>query len=102
MYPLGEQFKIKTNPMMNEANIIKGNKYRITILTNNLIRFEYSETGEFLDQPTEFAWNRNFNETSFQIKQDSRYLEITTTYFKISVICERSSLSSSLPPKERR
>lgn len=98
MYPLGENFKLKVNPIANPKNIIKGNKYRITILSEILIRFEYSETGEFEDLPTEFAWNRDFKEVNFSVKQDSRYLEITTSYFKISYVKEKPFRGSKISP----
>jgi len=98
MYPLGEQFKLKINPNTNPKNIIKGENFRISILTERLIRFEYSDIGEFEDLPTEFAWNRNFEETKFDIKEDSRYLEITTTYFKVSYVKEKPFKGSSFSP----
>ena len=40
--------------------MIIGNKYRITILTERLVRFEYNEAGSFEDRPTEFVKNRKF------------------------------------------
>lgn len=98
MYPLGEHFKLKTNEATNPKNVIKGNKYRISILSERLIRFEYSESGEFEDLPTEFAWNRNFPEVQFQVKQDSRYLEVTTSYFKITYVKEKNFKGSNFSP----
>lgn len=99
MYPLGDNFKLKTNPIANSKNIIKGDKYRITILSERLIRFEYNESGIFEDLSTEFAWNRNFPEVKYDIKQDSRFLEITTSYFKISYTKEKNFKGSKLSPE---
>ncbi len=98
MYPLGDHFKLKTNPIANPKNIIKGNKYRISILSERLIRFEYNENGEFEDLSTEFAWNRDFEECKYEIKQDSRYMEITTSYFKITYIKEKPFQGSKISP----
>ena len=98
MYPLGEQFKLKINSNTNPKNIFKGQKYRISILSESLIRFEYSDTGEFEDLPTEFAWNRDFPETKFSVKQDSRYLEIVTSYFKITYVKEKPFKASGFSP----
>lgn len=84
MYDLGEQFKIDyNNALTNPKAIIKGNKYRISILTERLIRLEYQENGNFLDKPTELIWNRNFKDPVFEIKEDQRFLEISTKYFKL-------------------
>ena len=62
--------------MNNTTNILKGAKYRITVLSEILLRLEYSETGEFLDETTEFARNRNFTIPKFNIQQDERFLVI--------------------------
>ena len=41
--------------------IIRGEKYRITILSDVLVRLEYSETGAFEDRPTELVKFRAFD-----------------------------------------
>ena len=99
MYPLGDNFKLKINPIANSKNVVKGDRYRITILSERLIRFEYNESGVFEDLPTEFAWNRNFPEVKYDIKQDSRFLEITTFYFKISYTKEKNFRGSKFSPE---
>ena len=56
MAKLDTHFKVDyTNTLANEKAIFKGNKYRITILSERLIRFEYDANGKFFDHPTEFA-----------------------------------------------
>ena len=87
MYDLGEQFnmdleKAKANPKC----VFKGEKYRITVLTDRLIRLEYQKDGQFVDQPSELAWYRNFEKPYFLVKEDSRYLEIKSKYFKLSYV----------------
>ncbi len=84
MYDLGEHFKIDYNKIKpNPSSVLQGKKYRFTILSDRLIRIQYSETGSFSDEPTLFARNRNFPKVDFQLKQDKNYLEITTPYFRI-------------------
>ena len=87
MYDLGEQFnmdleKAKANPKC----VFRGAKYRITVLTDRLIRLEYQKDGQFVDQPSELAWYRNFEKPYFLVKEDSRYLEIKSKYFKLSYV----------------
>ena len=64
-------------------NVFKGNNYRITVLSDRLIRFEYSLSGDFLDAPTEFAINREFPEVTIKVDEDSKYLEIEGKYFAL-------------------
>ena len=71
MYDLGEQFKMDyEKAMANPSSIIKdtNSKYRFTLITDSLIRIEYSENGIFLDKPTELVWYRNYEKPNFQIK----------------------------------
>lgn len=98
MYPLGEHFKIKLNPVASESNIIKGQRYRITVLTENLIRLEYSSSGNFVDAATELAWNRNFGPAKYEKREDSNILEITTSSFKLTYLKEKNFIGNKLSP----
>ena len=54
---LGEQFKFDyTKSTALEENVIQGHKYRFTVLSERLVRMEYSEDGVFEDRPTELVW----------------------------------------------
>ncbi|MBR1749181.1 MAG: DUF5110 domain-containing protein [Bacilli bacterium] len=61
----------------------QGEKYRITVLTERLVRLEYNQNGTFFDDLTEQVINRNFDIPKFTVHQDDRYLEITTSYFRL-------------------
>ena len=52
---------------MEENRIIKFDKARFEILTENLIRIEYSETGNFEDNKTQIIQNREFSPVKFDI-----------------------------------
>lgn len=94
---LGEQFKIDyKSAVANGANVIKGNKYRFTILTERLIRLEYSEDGIFEDRPTELIWHRDTKPVAFTKKEDARYLEITTKYFRLTYVKEKPFKGTTL------
>lgn len=69
--------KSKYNPLAKETSIIQGEKYRITVLSANLIRFEYHELGEFQDNVTTMVVNREFPDVEFKhYKKDGLlYLE---------------------------
>lgn len=84
MYNLGDQFKVNYERCIADKNgVIQGEKYRITLLTERLIRLEYNEEGIFEDRPTQLVVNRMFNVPKFDIKQDDYYIELTTDYFKL-------------------
>ena len=97
---LSEEFKTDiTLGKARENCTFKGNKYRITVLSDVLLRFEYSETGKFNDYPTIFAINRNFaKKPVFTVKQDEKYINITNDYFILEYSKEKPYIASKLVP----
>ena len=83
MYNLGEQFKVGKNSVANSKSIIKGDKYRITVLTERLLRLEYSEKGIFEDRATEHVFNRKLDIPKFEVMEDARMITIVTDYLKL-------------------
>lgn len=97
---LSEEFKTDiTLGKAREDCTFKGNKYRITVLSDVLLRFEYSETGKFNDYPTIFAINRSFaKKPVFTVKQDEKYINITNDYFILEYSKEKPYIASKLVP----
>ena len=52
--------------------IFQGQTYRITVLSERLLRLEYHKDGIFFDDLTEQVVNRNFNVPEFQVQQDDK------------------------------
>ena len=74
-----DYYKVKTSPKCREASVVKGEKYRITVLTEGLLRLEYSESGKFVDEATQTVWNRDFETPEYLIKDEDGQLEIITS-----------------------
>ena len=99
MYFLGNHFKrdIK-QAISNPNNIIKGQYYRITILSDSLYRFEYNPKGIFEDRPTLLAWFRNTAPVQFKKVEVNNKIKIITKYAKISYIKEKKFLGTKINP----
>ena len=67
----------------NDKAIYKGKFYRITILSETLIRLEYDAGGVFEDRPTEFAKFRNFPVPKFEVQENETIIVISTPYFRL-------------------
>ena len=97
MYDLGLQFHFShEQAKANPSAIIKGKNFRFTVLSERLIRIEYSSSGAFVDTPTQLVLCRNFAVPKFEVNQDSRFLELSTKYFKLAYTKESPITSSSL------
>lgn len=99
MYNLGEQFTFDySKAIANKENIIQGENYRFTVLSERLIRMEYSEEGFFENRPTELVWYRNMPPVKFEKSEDSKYLQIKTKYFELNYVKNKSFAGSKLNP----
>ncbi len=99
MASLGEHFQInKSNLVCDDRAVFKGVNYRISVLSDRLIRFEYSKTGEFYDGATEQVQNRNFPLAKMKVEQDQRFLVITTKYFILQYDKEKPFKGPSFAP----
>lgn len=99
MYDLGEQFKIDLEKgKTHEKNIVKGEKFRISVLSESLVRIEYNKTGVFNDNPTALVLNRNFGVTDLNVRQSSTNLEITTKNFTLTYLKEKPFAGSKISP----
>ena len=98
MYNLGDQFKVGKNAVANEKAVIKGDKYRITILTERLVRFEYNENGIFEDRATEQVFNRKLEIPKFEVMEDASLLTVVTEYFKIYYLKNQPFKGSVVSP----
>jgi alpha-glucosidase (family GH31 glycosyl hydrolase) len=99
MYNLGPSFRFdKEKALSSPKAILKGSKYRFTILNEGLIRLEYSKDGVFNDLPTELIWFRNFTVPPFSLREDDVFLEIATNKFKLTYTKNKSFNGGRLNP----
>ena len=76
---MNEVYRIKTAPLALEANMVTGDKYRITMLTEALVRLEYSEDGQFEDRATQMVFCRDFPKTEYRVVHTDDGIEIHTS-----------------------
>lgn len=99
MASLDAHFKVNPENLVSDSKIVfKGVNYRITILSERLIRFEYSLDGNFYDGATEIVHNRNFKPPVIKAEQDDKFLVITTKYFMIQYAKEKPFKGPNFAP----
>ncbi len=67
----------------NPKSVVQGEHYRFTVLTPNLLRLEYSESGRFEDRPSQVVLNRSFPVPQFHVVDEDERLEISTVAFHL-------------------
>ena len=71
-------------PIAREKSIVRGENYRFTVLTERMIRMEYSADGYFEDRRTTMAINRDFPTPEFTVNETDDHLEIITSAMRLS------------------
>lgn len=76
--------------------IILGNK-RLTLITPTLFRLEYSINGDFVDEPTMFAYDRSclLNNFNIDIIEDGSKYIVTTSSLRIEMLNDNSPFGQS-------
>ncbi len=99
MYPLGKQFEIDyANIFSDSKAVFRGQNWRISVLSERLVRLEYDPTGKFVDIPSQLVRKRNFGLPEFKVQQDASYIEITTRYFRLSYVKGQVFQGNSIDP----
>jgi len=78
-----------SNNEKKTKNIIEGDTYRFTVITNKLLRMEYCEDGLFEDRPTQIVKNRDLGDVSYELKETSHMIEIITDSFHVRYFKEK-------------
>ena len=91
MNELDAYFQVdSSNAKSKPECIFQGMTYRITVLSERLLRLEYSKRGIFCDELTEQVIDRNFPVPLFTVEQNDRLLQITTQYFVLKYTKEKT------------
>ncbi len=94
------RFRWDVHPKAFPENILKGQNYRITVLESRLIRFEYADSGNFVDLASQSVFHRDFPKCDFTYEKSDGVLilktdELIVTY-KENIPFSTESLSVKL------
>ncbi|GAA1995616.1 alpha-glucosidase (family GH31 glycosyl hydrolase) [Nakamurella flavida] len=69
---------LPTRPVVDPAAVVRGETWRISVLTDGLLRLEYAADGVFEDRASTFALNRDLPVPEFTVVDGPTHLEIRT------------------------
>ena len=99
MYPLGRQFSVDSTKSKSDAKaVIQGSKFRISVISERVVRLEYSASGQFIDRPTQLVKRRNLGLPDFSLRQDTHILEVSTKYFTLTYLKEQPFVGPKVDP----
>lgn len=65
------------------GSVIQGENYRISVLTESLVRLEYSEGGVFEDGQTQVVQNRDFGPVACEVVETEEVLDLHTEHLHL-------------------
>ncbi len=68
------------NAAAEEKAVIQGEQYRISVLTERMLRVEYSPKGEFVDAETQTVLNRKFPVPEYKVYETEDSIQVVTKY----------------------
>ncbi|KAF2854128.1 glycoside hydrolase family 31 protein [Plenodomus tracheiphilus IPT5] len=87
------RYDFKTRPVAHPDAIVAGDKYRFTVLTDGLLRFEWADDGRFEDRASTFAVNRRLAIPDFYVwDRGHGGLEIVTK--RLHVVYDKKKFSA--------
>ncbi len=78
-----DRFYWPVRPMATDSNTVCGARYRITVLTPQLLRLEYAENGVFEDRASQSVFYRDFEKTDFSLSADGGTLTLETEAIRL-------------------
>lgn len=84
------------NAAADTKAVVKGERYRITVLTDRMLRIEFSPTGEFVDQQTQTVLNRRFPVPEFRVDDKGSCIDVITEHLILSYTKDEELSGSTL------
>jgi hypothetical protein len=80
---LASHLHLNTSPVAHPDAVLRGDRWRITVLTDGLVRLEWSEDGAFEDRASTFALHRDLPVPEFALVDGETALEVVTDRFRL-------------------
>ncbi|WP_207453418.1 glycoside hydrolase family 31 protein [Herbiconiux sp. SYSU D00978] len=79
-----DRYRPQFTPLADPAAVVAGERYRLTVLTDGVVRLEWSEDGVFEDRASTFAINRALPVPEFSVRERAGRVEVTTARMQVS------------------
>ncbi|KQR12346.1 glycoside hydrolase family 31 protein [Cellulomonas sp. Leaf334] len=84
---------LPSRPVADPRAVVVGPTYRITVLTDGLVRLEHSSDGVFEDRASTFALHRDLPVPDFRVVETDTHVEVRTARFHL--VYDRRPFSTS-------
>src|SRR3954451_3974986 len=75
---------LPTDPVADPRSVVRGDTYRITVLTDGLLRLERARDGRVEDRASAFALHRRLDVPDFRVTDTGTHLILTTSRLRLT------------------
>jgi alpha-glucosidase (family GH31 glycosyl hydrolase) len=90
---MDSRYRLASRPVADQAAVVQGDRFRITVLTDGLLRLEWADDGCFEDRASAFAMFRDLPVPDYRVIEGHHGLEIVTE--RIHLVYDRGPFSAS-------
>src|SRR4051812_10324079 len=76
--------RLTTSPVARPEAVVQGDRWRISVLADGLVRLEWAEDGAFEDRATTFALHRDLPVPEFTVTEGDSALEVVTDKLRLT------------------
>ena len=84
---------LATAPVAHPDAVVQGDRWRVTVLTDGLVRIERAEDGVFEDRASTFAINRALPVPQFRVVETDTHVEVITD--RLHLVYDRGPLTTA-------
>src|SRR6476619_6136385 len=81
---MDRHLRLSTSPVAHPDAVVQGDTWRITVLTEGLVRLEWAADGGFEDRATTFALHRDLPVPEFEVVEGENAVEIVTERVRLT------------------
>lgn len=78
------EYRLPAHPVAHPDAVVVGDRWRITVLTEGLVRVEWSDDGRFEDRPSTFAIHRELPVPEYRVVDQGTHVEVETARFRLT------------------
>jgi alpha-glucosidase (family GH31 glycosyl hydrolase) len=90
---LDPHLRLRTSPIARPDAVVEGERFRITVLTDGLLRLEWADDGVFEDRASTFALHRDLPVPRFTVHDGEGALEIVTD--RVRLVYDRGPFTAA-------
>src|SRR4051794_5924131 len=81
---LDPHLRLTTSPRAHADAVVQGDRFRITVLADGLLRLEWSDEGAFEDRASTFAIHRDLPVPEYEVVDGEQALEVVTDRLRLT------------------